>query len=173
MLVGVAAPESGEGATTVAIALAQRLARHGHDVLLVDANTAQPLITRRYDLAERPGLAEVLRGAAYEEIDIGSDPDAGFDVLPVGRAGSDEALLQLPACSHLAHRMRGSYDYTLIDLPPILASADVRASAGWLDALLLVVARPPRRRALLHETVASMGRARERLIGVVVNRTIR
>jgi Mrp family chromosome partitioning ATPase len=168
IVAGVTAPSRGEGATTVAIALAHRLARHGHDVLLLDANAADPSITRRYHLAGEPGLADVLRGADYEEVRVASDP-AGFDVLPVGRTDADEALLQLPAFADLAHRLRGSYDHVLLDIPPILASAEVRTSASWIDGLVVVTDAPPRRRARLREAASLMGRARERLLGVIVN----
>jgi Mrp family chromosome partitioning ATPase len=168
IVAGVTAPSQGEGATTVALALAHRLARHGHDVLLVDANAADPSITRRYGLAGETGLADVLRGAPYDETHAASDPD-GFDVLPIGRGDAGNALLQLPAFADLAHRLRGSYDHVLLDIPPILASAEVRASARWIDALLVVAAGPPRRRARLLEAASLMGRARERLLGVIVS----
>jgi Mrp family chromosome partitioning ATPase/capsular polysaccharide biosynthesis protein len=167
IVAGVTAPSNDEGATTVALALACRLARHGHEVLLLDANAADPSITLRYQLAGEPGLADVLRGAAYEEIRIVSTLE-GFDVLPVGRSHAGDALLQLPAFAHLAHRLGGSYTHVLVDIPPILDSAEVRASAAWIDALLNVAAPPPRRRARLCEAAALMGRARERLLGVVV-----
>ncbi len=171
-IVGITAPARGEGVTTVATALAWQLGRHGHDVLLIDANSAGPSLTRRYDLTGERGLADVLGGAAYEQIRVGTDVDGGFDVLPVGAIGREGgALLQRPAFSDLAHRLRSSYDYVLVDMPAILGSAEVRAAADWIHALVLVVAAPPRRRATLRRALALTGRASERLIGVVVNRT--
>ncbi len=172
ILLGMASIERGEGTSTVATNLAHLLALQGHQVMLVDGNADNPTTTRTCGLTDAPGLGELLLGAAHEEITVISDGSSGLDILPIGSAASAAprgSVFQLPATGELAARLHASYEFVVIDLPPILDSAELRAAA-FLDAILLVVDARPKPHRLLREAMARTGRSRTRIVGFVVNR---
>ena len=131
MLLGLASPEPGEGASTVATDLAHLLALQGHQVMLIDGNAEHPAITRSAGLANAPGLREALLGAAHENITVISDPRSGLDILPIGCAAPAAAVGSLfhgPAVAELTARLHASYEFVVLDLAPILGSTDLRAA---------------------------------------------
>lgn len=173
-ILGVAAISAGEGATTVAANLAHLVAAQGHQVMLVDGNATDPAITFANGLHGAPGLGEALLGTGHDEITVVSDPASGLDILPIGRtdpAGPAASAFELPAVGDLAARLRASYELVIVDFPPILAGADLRAASAVLDALLLVADSRPKPHRLLRQALALAGASRARLVGVVVTST--
>lgn len=65
----VTSAEPNEGKTTIAICLARMRALGGHKVALVDTDFRKPGVHRAFNIAQRPGLAELLaQKASCEEI---------------------------------------------------------------------------------------------------------
>ena len=62
------------------------------------------------------------------------------DVLPVGDhvAHATESLASRAAKS-LFDTLQLKYDYVIVDLAPLVASMDVRATSGFIDSYLLVI----------------------------------
>ena len=129
-----------EGKTTLAVSLATYAALIGRRVVLVDLDFRRPAIWRAIagkgnrtasDCADRDHLSL----AAIETI-----PQLGLDVLPVRRRPEDPLLPfaggELP---DLFRQLRSSYDFIVIDGPPLLAVTEARLLASFVDKVLFVV----------------------------------
>ncbi len=171
-VLGVTSPRAGEGksltATNLAISLAMEAAQ---TVLLVDANLRAPSLHRLFGLGDCHGLTEYLLDEIPLE-DILVHPGIGrFVLLPGGRPlrRSTEALTS-PRMKALVNELKHRYParVVVIDLPPLLTSADVLAFAPTLDALLLVASEGKTTRRDVEEAIHLVGAAVP-IVGTVLN----
>jgi Mrp family chromosome partitioning ATPase len=70
----------------------------------------------------------------------------------------------------LFERLRSSYDYVIVDLPPLAPLADVRATTDLVDSYLLVVEWGRISSAIVQHALSRAPRVYERVSGVVLNK---
>lgn len=171
-VLGVTSTREGEGKTVTATNLAISLAMEAtQTVLLIDANLCAPGLHRLFGLGDCPGLTEYLIDEVSLE-DLLIHPGMGrLVLLPGGRPmrRSTEALTS-PRMKALVAEVKHRYParIVVIDLPPLLASADVLAFAPSLDALLLVACEGKTKRCDVEESI-SLVEATVPIIGTVLN----
>jgi len=171
-VIAVTSPGAGEGKTTTAINLAGTLAQSkGSRVLLVDADLRLPGVSAQMGIPfdGHPGLAELILDERLTlDRAVRHYPPFNLSILTSGRppAGPYEAL-RAPRLGQLLDHARRTYDYVIIDTPPVLPVPDCRVIAGWADRLLVVVAahRTPRR--YLEEALNALGP--DKIVGLVFN----
>ena len=149
----------GEGKTEVTAALGLVLAQAGQRTWLVSADMRWPRLHELFDVAQTPGLAEVLAGgrrggeAAVAEL-VGARKASGrseesnggrLHVLASGQKPPDPAqLLAGDALDGFFDGVKESdYDYVLLDGPPLLGLVDSQVLAQRVDGVI-VVCRPDR-----------------------------
>jgi capsular exopolysaccharide synthesis family protein len=149
----------GEGKTEVTAALGLVLAQAGQKTWLVSADMRWPRLHELFDVAQTPGLAEVLararQGGDNAVADLvgarkipprSKEPASGrLHVLASGHRPPDPAqLLAGHALDSFFEEVRASeYDYVLLDGPPLLGLVDSQVLAQRADGVLLVC-RPDR-----------------------------
>lgn len=160
----------GSGSTSVAINMAFSLAAAEQKVLLIDANFRRPSVHRQLGLAEAPGLADVLSGAATL---AGAARTVGVDNLAVMSAGSPDKRqyekLTSSAMSTLLKDAAALYDLILIDVAPAMVAGDAAGLANKADASLLVVRALGEKRGMVARLRAELSESRAEFLGVVVN----
>jgi len=142
----------GEGKTEVTAALGLVLAQAGQRTWLVSADMRWPRLHELFDVAQTPGLAEVLAGGRQGESAVtvgarqGSRENGGrLHVLASGQRPPDPAqLLAGGALDGFFDDIKESeYDYVLLDGPPLLGLVDSQVLAQRVDGVI-VVCRPDR-----------------------------
>gem|GEM_PF-6674067 len=135
----------GEGKTTVVTNLGMSLAATGRRVLLIDGDLRRPRVHKLLQVQPGPGLADLLRR------EPGSQPAPlsryvfltsfqNLYVLPPGTAGNDAPeLLASRNLPQLMRELSKSFDFVLIDTPPLLACADARSYGRAAEGVVLVV----------------------------------
>lgn len=158
----------GEGKSTVTVGLATALARErGRRVLLIEADLRRPSIAQILGLPPAPGLSEWL-AAALDQVPVRLYENGGFFVLTSGEAEFDKPeSLGSPLMEALLRSARDSFDFVLVDSPPVLPVADTILMQDLLDGFLLVArSRQTPREAILD----ALGRLRsDKILGVVLN----
>jgi succinoglycan biosynthesis transport protein ExoP len=133
--------QQGDGATTVAIALAQNLAAVGKSVVLVDGDMRQSAFDDIFGAGTGKGLMSVLaEDAMLEEALFAVDP-FGFEVLK-GNSGAGPGnpdILSSDRFSDLVALLSDTYDVVLIDAPPVLAVPDARILGRLVHRIILVI----------------------------------
>ena len=71
----------------------------------------------------------------------------------------------------LFDRLRGSYDYIIVDLPPLAPLVDVRASSPFIDCFVLVVEWGRTKIDVVQHALHTAPNIYEGLIGTVLNKT--
>jgi capsular exopolysaccharide synthesis family protein len=129
----------GEGKTSLSVGLAASLARSGRRTLLIDADLRNPGVHSQFNLADNPGVAEILRGEINASSAIRPTRRDNLWILPAGRcdARAIGALAHDEFSRLLAEIGQSSFDFILIDSCPVLPVADAMLVARHVDGVLL------------------------------------
>lgn len=135
------------GATSVVVGLAEAWARDGRSVVVIDARSDHPLLSRHLG-APSTGLTEVLSGmAGVDEVVTRvapptNDPRSAprFHLIGSGRTVDHMAsLLRAPRAREMLERLRNTYESVVIEGPSVLDSAEGAVLAGMSDGVVVVV----------------------------------
>ncbi len=176
-----------EGKSMVSSNLAMVVAQQGARVLLIDANMRDPVQHKLFGLGREPGLSDYLLGQlpwqkATRHIsdvmlgDFGVDhvlmtPGLDqLDILTSGRSVANSSdLLAIPAMTELLGQARQEYDMVIVDMPPLLHTADANVVAGEVDGVLLVYHMGTVTRGALRRAKKSVDAVGGNVAGVVLN----
>jgi polysaccharide biosynthesis transport protein len=160
-----------EGKTTTSVNLAYAFAQAGAEVLLLDCDLRRPTVHNHFGLSNSPGLTDCLTGDADIEALLFSHRDyPSLKVLAAGAMPANPSdYLNSAVMRDLLERVRGRFDYIVIDSPPAIPFADAPLLSTMADATLIVInSRRTNRR--------TVSRVRDRLLqlgsqvsGVVLN----
>ncbi|QPF94564.1 AAA family ATPase [Bradyrhizobium commune] len=170
-VVGVISTLPDEGKSTIASNFAELIAHVGKKVILVDGDLPNPTISRAMAPDAANGLLEVLAGevALHDALRTAR----GLDFLPTilgSRSAQGSELLSSEALKMLIERLRETYDYIIIDLPPLGPVAEVRATAGIVDTYVQVIEWGRSRKNTVRQQLLGAPEIYERLLGVVLNK---
>jgi capsular exopolysaccharide synthesis family protein len=166
---GVVASAPGQGATTTAVGLAVALAREGaRRVLLVEATLRQPNLERRLGLEPVRGLTDWLSAGTNAALPLRRLEPWGVYFLGAGAACPEPAaLLESEGMDRLLNTARRTFDYTVIDCPPLTPRADSVLIQDRVDGFLLVVRARGAARERIQEALSQL--KPDRVQGVVYN----
>ena len=171
--IGVISALPGEGKSTVAVNLANVLARGGRSTLLIDADLRNPQLTRRLGKDAKCGLLELMAGSVQltEATRMVSDSTLCFLPVVMRRPISNSGDLLASERMHaVLTAARHGFDHVIIDLPPLGPISDSRAIAPLVDSFILVVNWGRTRCEVVEEALANFGMAADKIVGVVLNR---
>ena len=145
----------GEGKTEVTAALGLVLSQTGRKTWLVSADMRRPKLHELFDVAQAPGLSEVLVSWRHDENgksvmnarkgpSLAPPGDGSLHVLASGRTPPDPAQLLASSAldAFLEQIQESDYDYVLLDGPPLLGLVDSQVLSQRVDGVL-IVGRPP------------------------------
>ncbi len=158
-----------EGKTTLALAMARRLAMSGTKVMLIDADIRKAEIHRKLGGVHGPGLVDYLTGKASAEDVIQTDEATGMKYVAAGESSSQSAdMLGSRRMKDLLLQLGSQYEIVIIDAPPTLAVADARLLSNLVDKTLLVVRWATTRREAAALSARQIVEAGGDLAGVVL-----
>jgi succinoglycan biosynthesis transport protein ExoP len=162
----------GEGKSTIAASLARIGTESGDRVLLVDADLRQPRIASILGVEGNEGLPELLRDGADINQCVQYDPHSALYVVGgYHRVPGREALRLLSSkqMNRFLRLARTSFDFVVIDAPPLLPVADPRALIEHVDGIALVVASMRTPKNAVETALHECPEIEEKLSGVVLN----
>jgi Mrp family chromosome partitioning ATPase len=110
----------------------------------------------------------VLRGEADLEESLIRCDNSSWYFLPPGPVVSNPAeILNSPQFENTIRRCTETFDWVIVDAPPVLAAADVNVISPFFDALLLVVHSGKTPTRLVKESVKRIGH--DRILGLLMN----
>lgn len=163
----------GEGKTTVLYNLAATLAQASHKTIMIDGDLRERGLTKLFCRDQTPGgvgLSDYLAGQADLSQVIRPTPVPGLTILPAGnRAPNPAELLSSVTMRELIEDLSDTYDFVLVDSPPILPVADGLTLSRVVDSVVLVVRSRTTERELAQESRRRLLRVNARILGVVLN----
>jgi capsular exopolysaccharide synthesis family protein len=161
---------AGEGKTLTAANVALTLsASYRKRVLLVDGDLRRPALHSLFRLDTTNGLSDGL-DPLYEAKLTVRQISPTLAVLPAGRPTPDPmAALISDRMQRLIVEARETFDWVLIDTPPLMLLPDAHLLASMVDGTVLVVRAESTPHGLIQKATDAVGRSR--VLGVLLNGT--
>jgi tyrosine-protein kinase Etk/Wzc len=130
-------PEIGKSFLSVNFAVI--CAQMGKSVILVDADMRRGHLNKYFNVLNKAGLADYLKGN-LEFADLCQQTAVnGLHFIPKGNSPTNHSeLLLSPRFPSLVNELSKRYDYVIIDSPPVLAATDAAIIARTAGMTLLV-----------------------------------
>jgi capsular exopolysaccharide synthesis family protein len=166
-VVMVASAVASEGKSLTAANLALTLSEsYQKNVLLIDGDLRRPSQHAVFALDCSPGLTDGLRSA--ESRVVLHRVTLHLTVLTAGEPTTDPmAVLTSERMARLVQEARETFDWVVIDTPPVGLISDANLLAEAADGALLVVRAESTPYDIVQRAVATLGR--DRVLGVVLN----
>jgi succinoglycan biosynthesis transport protein ExoP len=161
-----------EGKTTVAANLAQLIAHAGSRVLLVDLDLRNPSLTRGLS-SDSKGLIDVMAGKMALKDAIWTERSTNLSFLPSGATPKmlhTNEILSSVLMKKLFEALRSTYDYVIVDLPPLAPVVDARATTNIIDSYVYVVEWGRTRIDVVEHSLSTAAGLHDQLLGVVLNK---
>lgn len=174
VIIGITSALPNEGKSTIAVALAQVVAQVGRRAIVVDCDLRNPSLSRRLAPTATTGIIEVLSGECSICEAIWTDPATKMAFLPAvinAHLIDTSEILSSALTEKLFDQLRQSYDYVVIDLPPIIPVVDVRATAHLMDFYFLVIEWGRTNIDVVQRALNTASGVHDKLAGVVLNKT--
>jgi len=158
-----------EGKSMVSSNLAAVLARRKPQrTLLLEGDLRRPVLGGRFGLGKLPGLTEWLKGEPRPMTNLYHLEGAGFWFLPAGHPAENPLeLMQSGKLSALIEQLTASFDWIIIDSPPVLPLADTSLWARLVDGVLLVAREGVTQKRQLKRGLEALDQTK--LLGMVLN----
>ena len=168
---------SSEGKSYLSMNIMRNMAKLGKGVVLVDADLRRSMIVQNYDIQfdagkKAMGLSHYLAGMADEADVVYETNLPGAYIVPAGRNVTNSLpLLNSQRFQKLLDDLAASFDYVIIDAPPIGLLIDAAQIAKFCDGTVLVVEYNMVRRQELNDAKEQILQAGCPILGAVLNLT--
>lgn len=157
----------GEAKSGVAGGLARLMAQSGYRVLLIDADLRRPGVNQTLGLHPTLGLSEVLGGQIEFERVVMRDHSSSLHVLQAGgQVSNPTSLLGSSRMSWLMYALVQSYDYVVIDGPPVHSASEAPVLSQLTDVTVMCVKWGATNRRSVMRALKSLAAASTRRVGV-------
>jgi succinoglycan biosynthesis transport protein ExoP len=172
-VIGVVSSMPGEGKSTAAMNIAELIAASGNTVLVIDADLRSPTLTREITPNASAGLFEFLVNDAPINDLIYSDEAKRLKFLPAAGKGGAAQKTDLIGSTNMAQLLtaaRQTYNYVIIDLPPLAPVIDAKAVAGAVDGFVFVVEWGATSIATVSDALHNAPHVNQKIIGCLLNK---
>jgi Mrp family chromosome partitioning ATPase len=161
----------GNGSSEVCLHTAESLTSYGSkSVCLVDANLYAPSLHRMLGIHESPGLMDALTNPGpVKENAVLIGPGKLWLLPPGSPVPEVQGLFASDRLGSRIAELKEQFDFVLIDLPPVCASADAVLLGRATDGVILVLEANSTRRETARMAKQTLEDANVRLLGAILN----
>lgn len=170
-VVMVTSATQGEGKTSLASQLASSMATAGMRTLIVDCDLRNPSIHKLFDLGLAPGVSEILTQEADVSDAIQPTLVPNLWVIPAGQCSNRvvAALAQGHPLETLFNRLRGQFDFVIVDSCPVLPVADALLIGQHVDGVVFSIMQDVSQLPKVLVATEKLTQLNIPLLGAVVN----
>ncbi|MDD6463569.1 MAG: CpsD/CapB family tyrosine-protein kinase [Clostridiaceae bacterium] len=169
-IIGVTSSMRGEGKSTTAVNLSYVLAEKGSPVLLIDGDLRIPSIAKKMRIDSSPGLTDLLMGHGAHMPDFRSALLDNWFILPSGDIPPNPSeLLGSRRMEYILNSLRESFDYIIIDLPPVNIVSDALSIASLITGMVVVVREDYTEKKELERCFRQLQLSNVNVLGCILN----
>lgn len=169
-IIGVTSSMRGEGKSTTAVNLSYVLAEKGNPVLLIDGDLRIPSIAKKMNIEPSPGLTDLLMGHGAHMPDFQSALLKNWYILPSGDIPPNPSeLLGSRRMEYILNSLRESFDYIVIDLPPVNIVSDALSIASLITGMIVVVREDYTEKKELERCFRQLQLSNVNVLGCILN----
>lgn len=161
----------GEGKSTTAANLAVNFANTGKRTILIDTDLRKPILHKLFNCSNQKGLTNMLIDEVkFEDVICKMDVENLF-LLPCGtKPPNPSELIGSTRMESFIEALKQSFDYIILDTPPVVAVTDAQVLSKFVDGYILVIASgiTEKRAAIKAKDLLNMVNAK--ILGVVLNK---
>ena len=172
-VIGLTSSMPGEGKSSIAAAIAAGLAQSGKHVILVDCDFRNPSLSRMLAPDASVGFIDAVDGSVPFSKAVWKDPSTGMEFLPMvinSESPNSAEILLSAAAKSLFMTLQLKYDYVIVDLAPLVAGVEVRATSRLIDSYVLVVAWGGTKVDAVQYALRNAPDVQKNVAGVVLNK---
>ena len=159
-----------EGKTITTVNLAMSLAQSGNRVIVVDADLRKGRCHKLLKVAHNTGLVDVITGQQYLNACIQSTMIRSLSLLSRGTLPPNPGdLLTSQKMREVLRELSSSFDFVLIDSPPVIAVSDAAVLSMFCDAVLLVLHGQKTTKQAARLATEQLESVRAPMLGVILN----
>ena len=171
-VVAVTSCTPNEGKSSIAMELAKAFAEAGNKTMLIDADMRKSILVGRYRTgAVKLGLTHCLIGKAeYQDVICKTNVKNLYVTFSGPVPPNPSELLGGERFLAILAALRGSFDYVIIDTPPLGSVIDAAVAAKSCDGTVLVVENNAVSYRFVQSVKEQLDKAGSRILGVVLNK---
>jgi succinoglycan biosynthesis transport protein ExoP len=163
-------PCPNEGKTVTTLNLGIALAQSGKRVLAIDADLRKGRCHQLLHCRNHQGLANVLTGSVDVKKAIQETAINDFYLLPRGALPPNPAdLLMSQTMRDILNELRSSFDFIVVDSPPIIAVSDAAVLSAICDGVVLVFNGERTTTQSARRAMERLDKIGARILGVILN----
>lgn len=170
-VIGITSSIRGEGKSTTALNLAYALAETEKKVLLMELDMRLPTVAKRLSVASKPGVSNFLVG--LNKVAEVLQKSGIHDHLYVMTSGdippNPSELLGSKEMTMTIDIMKKSFDYIILDLPPVNVVSDALIVSKLTDGMMMVVRQNYINQREVNEAIRQLEMVDAKILGFVVN----
>ncbi len=165
----ITSSEPGEGKSTTAGNLALCMAQGDKKVILIDCDLRKPSLHKKFKVSNLVGLSDVIIGK--EELSAAIHRyNNNLVLLTSGKIPPNPSeMLSSKVMENLLEELKGSFDYIILDTPPVQAVTDSQILSTKADGTILVVRSERTKKDSVHNAINLLKKVNANIIGTVLN----
>ena len=168
-VIGITSSIRGEAKSTTSINLSYVLAVKGHKVLLIDGDLRLPSLAKKLDITSPFGLTDLLRGRNVDLEETRSEKHENLHILLSGEIPPNPSeLLGSSRMESVLKKLKESFDFIIIDLPPVNIVSDAVAISPMLSGIIVVTREGYATKRDVDECFNQLELARVNILGCVM-----
>lgn len=169
-VIGVTSALKGEGKSTTSVNIAYTMAQSGGKVLLIECDLRMPTLSKRIQVAEAPGLSNLLVGQNnINDVLQRSGLKSNLWVISAGNLPPNPAeLLGSENMAKTVKSLSEYFDVIVLDFPPVTVVSDALVASKCVNGMVVVVRQDYCDRHSLDEAVHQLQFAGAKILGFVM-----
>lgn len=166
----VTSSDPGEGKSTTLANLGVVLAQQQKRVLIIDSDLRKPTVHFTFQLPNKTGLTNVLTRQLDFDSAVLETAVPNLEVLPSGPLPpSPSELLASKAMEEFIKELEETYDYILLDAPPVNAVTDPQILSKLTDGVIFVVRSGKTESESAISAVDKLKKVEANILGAILN----
>ncbi|MDU5109598.1 MAG: CpsD/CapB family tyrosine-protein kinase [Clostridium sp.] len=167
IVVTSAEPEEGKSTTSGNLALC--MAQGDKKIMLIDCDLRKPSLHKKFKISNLLGLSDVMIGKA-DLASVTHRYNKNLFLLTSGKIPPNPSeMLSSKAMSYLLESLKETFDYIILDTPPLKVVTDSQILSTKADGTILVVRAERTKKESVKNAVDLLKKVNANIIGMVLN----